>query len=698
MGSWSTASKKLIERVSTIAAPHETVEALRSVDEHLSLLLEHLPVILYVCKAAPDYDALYCSGSVEHVLGYKPEDFIKSSSFWISRIHPEDRPRILRELSLLFEEDYHEQEYRFRRADGAYIWVMDILRLLRSADGTASHIVGAWFDISERKRMDQELELYRKHLEELVHERTLDLKETNQRLQLEVVERMRAEADVIAEKERLNVTLQAIGDGVIATDASLQVTLINRVASFLTGVSESVALGKRLDTVLRVVNSKTRETIACIAQETADSGKAKKMTEDALLISADGTERYIAQTAAPMYDHRERLIGIALVFRDITKERLMEAELLKSQKLESVGILAGGIAHDFNNILTGIMGNISVAKALANKGKSPEERLEIAEKACIRAKDLTEQLLTFSKGGLPVKRLSSIRGLVRDTLNLVLGGTDISCEFSCAPNLWPADIDEGQIGQVIGNIALNARQAMKNGNTFSVRLSNVFVKENEQPDLLEGKYVSLEFRDEGQGIAKEHLSKIFDPYFTTKNKGTGLGLATAYSIVKNHGGKIAVQSSLGAGSCFTVYLPATEDAALEEGAAPDSQLQQGGRILLADDEELVREAASAMLSFLGYDVETVFGGEEAIARYFLAKTEGNPFDAVILDLTIPGGMGGKDAVNILLEKDPAAKVIVSSGYSHDPVMANYRDFGFCAIVTKPYNTDSLAQVLHDIVT
>jgi CheY-like chemotaxis protein len=375
----------------------------------------------------------------------------------------------------------------------------------------------------------------------------------------------------------------------------------------------------------------------------------------------------------------------------------MEEDLLKAQKLESIGLLAGGIAHDFNNLLTGIIGNLSLAMMYARPDDEIADKLMAAEKAALRAKDLTQQLLTFAKGGTPIKRTSSLAGVIKEIAELALAGSNSRCQLSIPENLWPVEVDEGQISRAINSLIVNANQAMPGGGVIRVLVENTIIGAGPSVPLDAGRYIKMTIQDQGVGIPPEHLSKIFDPYFTTKQKGSGLGLATAYSIIKNHDGYIAVESKLGGGATFTVYLPAS-DKEMATGAAADEKPVFGqGRILVMDDEEIIREVAGHMLTFIGYEVEFASDGRIAIELYQTARGEGRPFDAVILDLTVPGAMGGKEAIERLLEMDPHVKAIVSSGYSNDPIIAEYRRHGFRGFVTKPYKIQELSQTLHSVL-
>lgn len=392
---------------------------------------------------------------------------------------------------------------------------------------------------------------------------------------------------------------------------------------------------------------------------------------------------------------RKKIIGAV---HDITERKRMEKELLKADKLESIGILAGGIAYDFNNALTAILSNISLAKTSITFEDKVFKMLVAAEKASVRAQNLTHQLLTFSKGGEPVKKTVSIRGLVEDSVDFALSGSNVSCEYSFAEDLWPVEVDEVQITQAISNLIINADQAMPEGGIINVSAKNVKLGKQDALPLKKGNYVKLCIQDQGHGIPEEHLPKIFDPYFTTKQKGSGLGLATTYSIIKKHDGYITVESEDGVGTTFHIYLPASQHKALTKTNARERIIRGKGRVLVMEDEAGIRESMAEALAYFGYEAEFAEDGSSTITLYKKALESGRPFDVVIMDLTIPGGMGGEEAVKKLLEIDPSARAIVSSGYSNDQIMSDYKKYGFSGVITKPYQLGELSKVLHRVIT
>jgi len=412
------------------------------------------------------------------------------------------------------------------------------------------------------------------------------------------------------------------------------------------------------------------------------SGEIRDMLTSVCLIELEG-EPYIISASV-----------------DITERRQLEEERQRIERLESVGTLAGGIAHDFNNLLTGIMGNIGLARRSVEAGDRDKAatRLAEAEKASLRARDLTTQLLTFSRGGAPVKQVVSLAHLITDSATFALMGSNIRCDYSFPDNLWLAEIDESQVSQVINNLVRNAAEAMPEGGVLNVKARNVAIKATSRLPLVKGRYVELTVEDRGIGISKEHLDRIFEPYFTTKQKGSGLGLTTAYSIIKNHDGYIYAESELGIGTTFHVYLPASKKSfPVKNEGTVGTHIIGNGRILVMDDEDIIRQFLHQELTEVGYEVEVSSDGAQAVEKYGQAMESGQPFDAVILDLTVPGGMGGNQAIKKLLEINPNARVLVSSGYSTDPIMARFKKYGFKGVVAKPYKITELEEKLRNIL-
>jgi two-component system, cell cycle sensor histidine kinase and response regulator CckA len=447
---------------------------------------------------------------------------------------------------------------------------------------------------------------------------------------------------------------------------------------------------------LRLVHPEDREAVKQKVRNALSRGES--LEQEYRIVRPDGKVRFIHSLSEFHLDEGGRPLKSFGTIMDITDRKQLEMQIAKAQQLESLGILAGGIAHDFNNILTPILANISIARTYGDLREEIADLLADAEKAALRARNLTQQLLTFSKGGAPVKRVVSMAGLLRDETRFGLSGSNVRSVFSIDEDLWPVEVDEGQIGQVIHNMVINADQAMPEGGTLTVRAENVSVGPDNPVPLKEGRYICVSIIDQGIGIPGNHLPKIFDPFYSTKERGSGLGLTTSYAIVHRHGGTIQVESEAGVGTSFHVYLPATDQDPPRPDRAGAGPPMGHGRILLVDDEEAVRKSGGEILKRLGYEVEFAGEGAEAVRMYDEAQRGNRPFDLVIMDLTIAGGMGGSDAAKQIRDIHPQSRVILSSGYSEDRALTQHREHGFCGVLAKPYNVEALAREVHRAIT
>jgi PAS domain S-box-containing protein len=430
--------------------------------------------------------------------------------------------------------------------------------------------------------------------------------------------------------------------------------------------------------------------------EVMTSGKPKLHYEE-IQTTPDGQQIWLSTSKVPLRDTQGEIIGVLGSYEDITQRKLAEEELSKAQKIESLGLLAGGIAHDFNNILMVIMGNIAMAKALLSPTDTVYDRLTTAETAASKAHDLARRFLTFAKGGTPLKRSISVANLIKTYSRLTLSGTSSTCAYTLPGDLWSIDADEGQIGQALTNIFMNADQATPEGGTITVHGENMIISAEDNLPLNSGRYVKISIKDEGKGIPEQHLGKVFDPYFTTKKKGSGLGLTSAFSIVKKHEGLLTVDSSEGSGTTFTLLLPASSSPDSSATIAEHTVYSGSGKILVMDDDEMVLEVIGTMLERLGYHVNFACNGEQALEKYIQAQESGDPYDAVIMDLIIPIGMGGREAMELLHAIDPQARVIISSGYSNNSVMTDYASYGFCDVIVKPYRLSDLSKKLQQVI-
>lgn len=561
------------------------------------------------------------------------------------------------------------------------------------------------FTIRARRRVEESLRKAHSELEVKVEERTHDLSilneqlsdlnrqltEANGKLGSDLEERQKTEQELRKSQSILNKIFEANPDHLVVIDRNLRIIHSNWLGGYEYVPSEIRHLNPYCYEAYNQGQDKPCES--CAALEVFKTGKPvfREMYNARI--------GYLEIRAVPIVDETGNVLMVAEHIRDITEKKKMEEEILKAQKLESLGVLAGGIAHDFNNLLTAIMGNISLAKMYADPATKAFDRLADAEKACERATGLTQQLLTFSKGGSPVKKTASIVQIITDSAGFMLRGSNVKCEFTLQKDLWAVDVDEGQMGQVINNLIINADQAMPDGGVISVTAKNLALEASDILPLPAGRYILISIQDQGEGISSQNLAKIFDPYFTTKERGSGLGLATVYSIIKSHQGHLDVASTEGVGTIFRLYLPASEkEIQPAEKKAPEAKSPaSSGRILVMDDEEIIREIAREVLNHLGYEVEVCEDGQSALALYREALSSGKRYDAVIMDLTIQGGMGGKETMKALHVIDPMVKGIVSSGYNNDPILADFREYGFSGMVSKPYTVRELQKTLKELV-
>jgi len=573
----------------------------------------------------------------------------------------------------------------------------------RLLDATPEELLGAIFPFELRHGSGSELEIPRPDdSTSLVEISVVEMEWKGEAALLvvlrDITEHRRSQLAYKREKERLAITLDAIADAVVAIAGDGSIERINQEAARLLGIKNRDAVGKDLADVLRIKHPKTGKFVKTPVPWLLDARNNGIAPGRGLpMVDGNGRERLVSADMRCILDDEDGAYGCVLVLRDMTDVKRAEDELFQAEKLNSISLLAGGIAHDFNNILTAVLGNISVVRMGMDDENPLAGKLDAAEKAALQAKNLTQQLLTFSKGGAPVLETTSLDQVVEECSQFVLRGSNVRCEVSKDDTLWAVDADKGQIAQVINNLVINADQAMPNGGVIHIRMTNETLRMDDVPSLSPGEYLCISVRDEGEGISPENLKRIFDPYFTTKDNGNGLGLASAYSIIHGHNGAMSVQSSVGSGTTFKIYLPRSTEALPEPAAAPepeDDTLHRGeGRILVMDDMEAMMMVAGEILSALGYEVEFSTCGEEAIEAYKKAKESGEPFDAVVFDLTVPGGMGGEEASEILLKYDPGLVAIASSGYTTSNVMSDYKNSAFKAVVPKPYRIKEMSAAL-----
>ncbi len=511
----------------------------------------------------------------------------------------------------------------------------------------------------------------------------------------DVGHRIRYELEKQQVAERFLAMLDQVGDAVVVEDLEGQVLYINRSGREMLGIGA----GERRDVLqslygtVRLLDAKgdPLRPEEHVVERVKRTGKPEAKVER-ICEMPSGERRYFTLDAGPTHDAAGTVNGVIFTLRDVTERRRAEEELLRVRRIESVGLLAGGIAHDFNNILAAMLGNLSLARAEAAQGSEAVALLDQAENACHQATRLTRQLLTFSKGGAPITQPLELSGLVEEAVRFLLSGSNVAARFDLPPQTWPVEADEGQITQVLHNLVINAQQAMPEGGTIVVSTQNRRVAPRHGLPLAQGDYVRISILDEGTGIAPELLDRIFDPYFSTKPTGQGLGLATTWSIVRRHHGHISVESPPSGGTAFHVYLP----RAVRAAASPPSHSTLPGRtgaILVMDDDPAVRRVLERMLRSLGHRVDAVDEGGQAIDRCREAVGRGEAYDLAILDLTISGGMGGTEAGRMLREIDPRMRLVASSGYSSDAILSDRSMHRFDGVLAKPYSIEDLAKVV-----
>ena len=668
---WLSVNASLLERVAgedtgvIISIWRDTTErkqaeeALRESEEKFRSLITNIPDVTWTT----DYEGKtsFISPNIEKEYGYTPEEITKGGdNIWLGRIHPEDAEKVEKAFKELFEEGTMlDVEYRIKRKDGEWIWLYDRSVAIYERDGVM-YADGIFTNITNRKQAEEALR---------------------------------------ESEEKYRTILESIEDGYYEIDLGGNFTFFNDPMCKISGYSRDELMGMNNRQYTDEVYAKE---IYQTFNKVYTTGKPEKSFHWPV-IRKDSTKRTVAASVSLRRDTEGEPIGFQGIVRDITAQKFMQEELLKAKKLESVGVLAGGIAHDFNNLMSAVVGYISLAKMEMKPGSKGFKNLIGAEKASIQTKGLTARLITFSKGGGPIKETVSIGDLVKDSVDSSLKGSDIDARFSIPDDISPVEIDEEQMKQAVHNIITNAQEAMAGQGTINVSCENTDIGVQDTLTLKDGKYVKIFIEDQGPGIPEEDLIKIFDPYFSTKEmgpqKGMGLGLAVSDSIVKQHDGLITVKSELGTGTVLSIYLPASEKEIVEavpvKKPVPEISVTQGEKILVMDDEEVIRDVCNALLTHLGYEAEVAIEGVEAIEMYRKAMESEKPFDMVILDLTNKVGMGGAETMAKLLEIDPAVKAIVATGYSNDPIISNFREHGFRSPLPKPFTLDQLKTALQD---
>ena len=592
----------------------------------------------------------YVSPAAALLYGYRVEEMIGRSP---SMLNAEpDADRIERDiLETLHAGGVWQGELRNRRADGQILHIRASMYRLLDSDGQVLSLVGFQQDISDE---------------------------------------VRARESLRQSEERYRDLFENASDLIQSVDSEGRFLYVNRAWMDTLGYTSEEVPHLRLPDILRPDQiPHCLEMLECVSR-----GQAVQSVQT-VFVARDGRQVPVEGSANAHLEDGE-FIATRGIFRDITERRRLEAQQARAQKLESLGVLAGGIAHDFNNLLTGILGNISLVERYMESGRPVAQALKQADAACRRARDLTQQLLTFSKGGAPVRRAMHLQRALRQAASFAARGTGVSCECIVDEALWPVEADEGQISQVISNLVINAIQSEPGDQTVRVRADNVDLGGGDGR-LPAGRYIRVAVDDRGCGIPAASLERIFDPYFTTKQGGSGLGLATAHSIVRQHEGHLEVESQEGAGTTMRFYLPASDEEVEALADAESTALAGAGRVLVMDDEPTVRAPAVAMLEYAGYRVAQASDGAAAARVYQQALEENDRFDVAVLDLTVAGGMGGAECLAALRRLDPGVRAIVCSGYSKDPVMARHAEYGFAGVLAKPFDLEGLVGVVGEVL-
>jgi len=655
--------RALVTIIKDITEKQQMLEALQHSEKKYRHLVENISELFIALDREGRFT--YISPAVDNLFGYSPEEV--TGLHFIDFIYPEDRERVIKSFEKELDGQIDPLEYRVVRRNGEERWVYSACSQIFE-NGRIAGIQGVISDITERKTAE------------------MVLKES---------------------EEKYRLLIENLGAVVALIDHGGAFHMLNSTAAQSLGGQPRDYIGR---TIWDVFPADAANYMAANIHKVIDSDQG--LTEEMEAPLPDGNRRWFRVNLQPYRIPRLQLPVVQLIAHDITELKKLEEERTKAGKLESIGILAGGLAHDFNNILTSILGNITLARLHPGISEDLGRILSAAEKSSLRARDLTSRLLTFSRGGAPVKRTLRLGTLLRECVELAARGlpVDRSCEIP--PDLPPVNADEGQIRQVIGNLCRNSVQAMPEGGALTIETSAIALNKGNECSLPAGNYVRITVRDTGHGITAENLPKIFDPYFSTRPGGTGIGLATSYSIIKRHGGCIRAESTPGKGSAFHVILPACMDAKAVSPAAspaavsppaaagpakpPERRAGRSARILMLDDETQVLKVTSAMLEHLGHQVTLTDDGAKALAEFEKARGEGKPFDLLIMDLNIPGGMGGKETIARLIEIDPEVKAIVASGYSNDPILSDHEKYGFAGIVNKPFRLSELKQAIEQI--
>ncbi len=524
-----------------------------------------------------------------------------------------------------------------------------------------------------------------------------EIEQLNEDMMATQEEIMEVNRNLEQEKKKLSITLQSIAQGVITIGKDLRIESVNEGVGLISGMTSGVMTGEYINLVLKIYDN--NGDLFDFSREDFLSGELSLGLYNSGIILQKKGVKDVTIKSSPVIVDEGVIAGYVIVIEDVTELKMMKDQMLNSCRMESIGIFAGGIAHDINNFFTGMLGCVALAKSDSSISGNDKilKYLEDMESTTFMARGLAEQLLTFSKGGEPLKKLFSLRELIASSAEFVLSGTSIKLENLIDENLFNIEGDESQISQVINNLLINASQAMPDGGGIFIKGRNADLEKNNRHGLQPGKYAVVEIEDNGPGIDPLIVSRIFDPFFTTKSKGSGLGLSVAYSVITRHGGIITVSSEVKSGALFTIILPAVDKNLYVKNEIAAERYTLSGTVLLMDDDDMIRHVGESLIESLGLKVISAGDGESAVKLFNEYYERGEFFDLVILDLTIRGGMGGLEAFSAMRMIAPEVKGVVSSGYSSDPVMSNYREYGFTGVLKKPYMFNELSRLIKELI-
>ncbi|MBN1647799.1 MAG: PAS domain-containing protein [Spirochaetales bacterium] len=670
-------------------SPADKIEQLEKDSFYLKTLLANTPDHIYFkdeksrfLKVSDSMAEYFNEKSAEGCLG-------KTDSDYFSREHAQqalnDEKKIIRTGDGLINVEERET---WKGKSNA--WVSTTKLPLRADDGKIIGTFGISRTITAKKLLELELQQVNNELESRVKERTAELEKVNEKLSDEIAQRKSAELELQREKDLLAITFSSIGEAVIATDVKCRVQMMNTTAEKLTGWTLAKATGKVISKIITLKGRLESDEIDNPLSSVMESDDDTLKTPPCILVNKQGDEHIVSNTASSIKDSEGQIIGGVIILRDITKQIKLEEDFHRNKNIQSLGNLAAGIAHDFNNYLAGILGNLNLMKLQKGIGVELQTLIDSAERATKGARKLALQLLSFARGGEDLRIQTDITKLVNERAAEIFPEGLYDCIVKAERQLWPLNINTAQIEQVISSVLLNSKESMPQGGKVEISIKNSELKKNNTHALAPGQYIMIKISDSGCGIDSTHLDKVFLPYFTTKKTKSGLGLTTSFSIIQKHKGTISIHSSKTKGTDVEIFIPSET---FSEGITTEQNQDIRQKILYMDDNELLLQVTAKMIDNLGYQAVCVTDGVQALETFRTACDQKEKFHAVIMDLTIPGGAGAKEIIKDLRELDPSIYTIISSGYTTDKAITEYKSFGFDAVVTKPFTIDDLKKAL-----